>query len=97
MWKMALAILACATIGTAAQADEEKIDLDKLPAKVTAAVKEKFKGAELISASKEKEDNKVLFEVRLKPSVTAVIGSSKKSRPVSSGMRKIAADSLVTG
>jgi len=65
-WKLLFAVLACLTFDAAAQADEEKIEIDKLPAKVVAAVKEKFKDAELVSASKEKEDDKTLFEVQIK-------------------------------
>jgi len=65
-WKLLFAVLACLTFDAAAQADEEKIAIDKLPAKVLAAVKEKFKDAELVSASKEKEDDKTLFEVQIK-------------------------------
>ena len=64
--RVAVALLAGFALATPVQADEDKIALDKLPAKVTAAVKEKFKDAELVSASKETEDGKVLFEVQIK-------------------------------
>ena len=47
-------------------ADEEKVDLDKVPAKVKDAVKKAFKEAEFVSASKEKEDGKLLYEIRIK-------------------------------
>jgi hypothetical protein len=49
-----------------ARADETKIDLAKLPAKVTEAVKAKFVGAELVSASTEVENGKTHFEIALK-------------------------------
>jgi uncharacterized membrane protein YkoI len=52
--------------GVRADDNEEKVPLDKLPAKVTAAVKAKFAGANLIGASKEKEDGKEVYEVELK-------------------------------
>jgi|SRR5579884_1646238 len=47
-------------------ADEEKVPLDKLPKAVADAVKAKFPDAEMVSASKEKEDGKLLFEVAIK-------------------------------
>jgi len=45
---------------------EEKVPLDKLPKAVVEAVKAKFSGATLVSAEKEKEDGKTVFEVNLK-------------------------------
>jgi uncharacterized membrane protein YkoI len=45
---------------------EEKVPLDKLPKAVVEAVKAKFKGATLVSAEKEKEDGKTVYEVNLK-------------------------------
>lgn len=47
-------------------ADEEKVPLDKLPKEVTEAVKKKFPKAELVSAEKEKEDGKTVYEVNIK-------------------------------
>lgn len=46
--------------------DEEKVPLDKLPAKVSSAVKAKFPGAELVSAEKEAEDGTTIYEVAIK-------------------------------
>ena len=51
---------------TALRADEEKVPLDKLPKAVTDAVKAKFDGCELVSAEKEKEDGKVVYEILIK-------------------------------
>ncbi len=48
------------------RADEEKVPLDKLPKAVSDAVKAKFPKAEMVGASKEKEDGKEVFEVQLK-------------------------------
>jgi uncharacterized membrane protein YkoI len=48
------------------RADEEKIPLDKLPKAVVDAVKAKFDGAELVSADKEVEKGKTLYEVNIK-------------------------------
>ncbi len=64
----ASAIVACLTFVAGVRADdnEEKVPLDQLPAKVTAAVNAKFAGADLIGASKEKEDGKEVYEVELK-------------------------------
>lgn len=46
--------------------DEEKVPLDKLPKAVVDAVKAKFPSAKLISAEKEKEDGKTVYEVAIK-------------------------------
>jgi hypothetical protein len=59
---VALVVVAGPALGD----DEEKVPLDKLPKAVVDAVKEKFPKAEMVSASKEKEDGKTLFEVSLK-------------------------------
>lgn len=48
------------------RADEEKIELDKLPRAVVEAVKDKFPKGKLVSAEKEKEDGKTVYEVNLK-------------------------------
>jgi hypothetical protein len=61
-----IALLAVAALSGARADDEEKVPLDKLPKAVTDAVKAKFEGAELVSASKEKEDGKEMFEVAIK-------------------------------
>jgi hypothetical protein len=64
--RCALAAVVCLALGGAARADEEKVPLDKLPAKVKEAVKAKFPDAELVSAEKEKKDGKVAYEVNIK-------------------------------
>lgn len=46
--------------------DEEKVALDKLPKAVVDAVKAKFPSAKLVSAEKEKEDGKTVYEVAIK-------------------------------
>ena len=48
------------------RAEEEKVPLDKLPKVVVEAVKKKFPGAELISATSEKEDKELHYEVTIK-------------------------------
>ena len=55
-------------------ADEEKVPLDKLPKAVVEAVKEKFPKAELVSASKEDENGKTVFEVSIKRSEERRVG-----------------------
>lgn len=47
-------------------ADEEKVPLDKLPKAVVDAVKAKFPDAKLVSAEKELEDGKPVYEVAIK-------------------------------
>lgn len=51
---------------TAARADEEKVPLDKVPRAVLDAVKAKYPGAELVGASKEKENNETIYELAIK-------------------------------
>lgn len=52
-------------VGFGVMADE-KIDIDKLPAKVKDTIKAKFKDAEAVSAEKETEDGKTVYEIQLK-------------------------------
>jgi hypothetical protein len=53
------------TWGSAAFADEQKIQLSDVPKAVMDAVKAKFPGAEIRDASKETEDGKTTYEVAL--------------------------------
>lgn len=46
--------------------DEDKVPLDKVPKPVIEAVKKRFPKAELVSASKEDEDGKTVYEVQIK-------------------------------
>jgi hypothetical protein len=58
-----------ALVGPTARADEEKeekVPLDKVPRAVLDAVKAKFKDAKLVSAEKETENDKVVYEINLK-------------------------------
>jgi uncharacterized membrane protein YkoI len=67
MLRSALVVVVSLVFGAApSRADEEKIPLDKVPAKVKEAIKAKFPAAELVSAEKEKEDGKTVFEVVIK-------------------------------
>ena len=68
MSKFASGLIALAVVGLVAslatvRADEEKIDLDKVPKAVLDAVKAKFPDAKLTGASKEGEGDKVVYEV----------------------------------
>jgi Putative beta-lactamase-inhibitor-like, PepSY-like len=60
-----LPVLAMCLIVFGVSASEEKIALDKLPAKVKAALKAKYPDAKLLSAAKEEENKKILYEVSL--------------------------------
>jgi hypothetical protein len=62
-WSLVTAAALGFVAAAAVRADEEKIDLDKLPKVVVEAVKKKFPDAKLTGASKEKEDGKEIFEV----------------------------------
>jgi uncharacterized membrane protein YkoI len=64
--RLATVAAAAVLLWANAGADEEKVPLDKLPRAVLDAVKAKFPDAKLLSASKEKEDDKTVFEVTLK-------------------------------
>src|SRR6478672_7854261 len=67
MMKSLLSVLSVAVIAAAAAfADEEMVPLDKLPAAVKDAVKKRFPKAEVKGASKEKENDKTVYEVTLK-------------------------------
>jgi uncharacterized membrane protein YkoI len=46
--------------------DEEKVPLDKVPKAVMDAAKKKFPKAEVVSASKDKENGKTVYELELK-------------------------------
>src|SRR5437879_2104073 len=50
----------------AAPGGEEKVPLDKLPQAVVDAVKAKFPKAKLVSAEKETDDGKTVYEVAIK-------------------------------
>jgi uncharacterized membrane protein YkoI len=47
------------------KAKEEKLTEDKIPAKVLAAVKGRFPGAKITSASRERADGKVVYDIEL--------------------------------
>jgi uncharacterized membrane protein YkoI len=54
-----LAVAAC-------RADEEKVALDQLPKAVVEGLKAKYPNAEMVSAAKENEDGKTVYEVKIK-------------------------------
>jgi len=58
-------VLGLLVLVAAVRADEEKIPLDKVPKAVREAVKDKFPGAKLIGAEKEKEDKQTVYEIKL--------------------------------
>ena len=63
---LGLALVVVAAAQARADDDEEKVALDKLPKAVVDAVAKRFPKIKLTSASKEKEDGKVMYEVTLK-------------------------------
>jgi uncharacterized membrane protein YkoI len=65
-WVLGAAAMALLFVAIGARADEEKVPLDKLPKAVVDAVKARFPGAKLVSAEKEKDDGKTVFEVAIK-------------------------------
>jgi hypothetical protein len=65
-WSGAVALVGLLIAAAAVWADEEKVSLDKLPKPVVAALKARFPGAELKSADKEKDGDKIIYDVALK-------------------------------
>jgi uncharacterized membrane protein YkoI len=62
-------LLLLAAVAPAEDKDKKgagKVDLDKVPKKVLDAVKARFPGAEITSASKETADGKVVWDIELK-------------------------------
>ncbi len=53
-------------VGGWVRADEEKVEISQLPKAVSDAVKTRFPKIEMVSASKETEDGKTVYEVTLK-------------------------------
>jgi uncharacterized membrane protein YkoI len=64
--RSALTLVVCLAFGSITRAQEEKVPLDKVPAKVKDGVKAKFPGAEMVAASKEKEGDKTVYEISIK-------------------------------
>jgi uncharacterized membrane protein YkoI len=63
----AVLCLALVVVGAAlVRADEEKVPLEKLPKAVVEAVQKRFPKIKMVGASKEKEGDKVVYEVTLK-------------------------------
>ena len=62
-------VIACfVAMALSARADDkaQKIEPDKLPAKIKEAVKARFPGAEVTSAEKEKENGEIVYDLELK-------------------------------
>jgi len=59
-------VLAVVVASSAGRADEEKVPLDKLPKAIVAAVKKRFAEGEMVSAEKETDKGKTVYEVALK-------------------------------
>src|SRR5262245_17957758 len=63
---MVVAVAGLVAVHGRLTADEEKVPLDKLPKAVVDAVKKRFPKAELVSAEKETDDGKTVYEVAIK-------------------------------
>jgi uncharacterized membrane protein YkoI len=65
-----VAVAGLVLLATAARADEktkaEKVPLEKVPKPVMDAIKARFPGADLTSVEKEKEGDKVVYDIELK-------------------------------
>ncbi|MFO0800503.1 MAG: PepSY-like domain-containing protein [Gemmataceae bacterium] len=67
---IALGVGLLAVVGV--RADEEKVPLDKLPKAVKEAVEKRFPKVDMKEASKEKDGDKVVYEVTLKKDGKAI-------------------------
>ena len=61
-----LAAVAGIALGSIGNAEEKSVPLEKLPAKVTEAIKKMFPKAELVKATRDEEDDEVEYEVTVK-------------------------------
>ena len=87
-------VFALAVFVGAGRANEEKVPLDKLPAKVLDAVKTKFPKADLVGASKEKENNETIYEVSIKDDGHKIDVSLKEDGTITEYEREIKAEDL---
>jgi hypothetical protein len=67
-----LAVVGLSTLALVSRADEEKVPLDKVPAKVLKAVKDKFPKAAITGSAKEVENGKTSYEISLKDGEQAI-------------------------
>ncbi len=65
-WWIAVVVVGLLVCVGTVQGDEEKVALDELPKAVVEAVKAKFPKAKLVSAEKETEEGKTVYEVAIK-------------------------------
>lgn len=65
MRTLILVAVSLLVVSASTRADEEKVPLDKLPEAVVKAVKARFPDAKLVSAEKEDEDGKTVYEVAI--------------------------------
>src|SRR5262249_46780475 len=65
-WLGVAAVTGLGLAATAARADDKKVPLDKVPKAVMDAIKARFPGAEITSVEKEKEGDKVVYDIELK-------------------------------
>jgi uncharacterized membrane protein YkoI len=61
----AITLLGLLVVAGLTRADEEKVPLDKVPKAVLDAVKAKFEGAKLVSAEKEVEEGKTVYDIAI--------------------------------
>lgn len=55
-----------ALLTPAARAEDEKVEIDKLPPKVVATLKAKFPGAMITTATKATENGEVIYDIEMK-------------------------------
>jgi uncharacterized membrane protein YkoI len=89
-----MSVFAVVLAGMAAQGDEEKVALDKVPKAVLKTVKAKFKGAEVVGAQTEKDGDKIVYEINLKMKGKAIDVSLTPDGKIVSVEKTIAAKDL---
>jgi uncharacterized membrane protein YkoI len=62
---LAVLVLVAMAVGADDEKKSKKVDVDKVPKKVMAAVKARFPGAKITSVEKETTDGKVIYDIEL--------------------------------
>lgn len=60
------AVAGLVVLASAARADDKKVPLDKVPRAVMDAINARFPGADITSVEREKEGDKVVYDIELK-------------------------------
>jgi uncharacterized membrane protein YkoI len=87
-------LLGLLALVVASRADEEKVPLDKVPAAVMKAVKQKFPKAKIEEATKEVEDGKTIYEIEIEHANQDITVSLKDDGTIVEIEKEIAAKDM---